>query len=146
MKTSVIALLAGIVFLREIGAAEEVEVFTPDSYGTVAMAGAPTHVVALIDQIRRADMTSWVLSEAKGPKWTLSKVTIIDKDLIMVRLSDGHGAEDMLFDRDDENQWTIIRRVPIGDWKPEDKRRGGRLGLLRFPEPKAQQDETRNPH
>ena len=140
MKPSIIALLVSIAFLQEIGAAEPVQIFMPDAHGTVAMTGAPTHVVDLIDQIKSTDMKSWVLSEEKGSKWLVTRVTIVDTDLISVRLSDGNGAEDVFFDRDYEKHWSIIRRVPVGDWKPKEQRRGDRLSVLRFPEPKAQQD------
>jgi len=140
MKPSIIALLVSMAFLQEIGAAEPVQVFSPDAQGTVSMGGAPPHVVDLIHHIKSADMKSWVLSEEKGSKWLVRRVTIIDTDLILVRLSDGNGAENVLFDRDYEKQWTIIRRMPVGDWKPKDQRRGDRLTALRFPEPKAQQD------
>ncbi len=106
------------------------------------MDGAPTHVVDLIAQIKNTDMKVWVLSEENGSKWLVTKVTIIDTDLISVRLSDGNGSEDVLLDRDHEKHWTIIRRVPLGDWKPKDKRRGDRLSALPFPEPKAPQDSS----
>jgi hypothetical protein len=144
MKPSIIALLVSIAFLQEIGATEPIRIFMPDAHGTVAMTGAPTHVVDLIDQIKITDIKSWVLSEEKGSKWLVTKVTIIDLDLILVRLSDGNGAEDVLFDRDHEKHWTIIRRAPLGDAKPKDQRRGDRLSALRFPEPKAQQDAPSN--
>ena len=144
MKTSIIALLVGLAFLSDIRAVEPIAVFKPDQQGIVALDGAPVHIVELIDKIKSTDMKSWVLSEEKGSKWLVSRVTVIDTDLVLIRLSDGNGAEDVLFDRDYEKHWTIIRRVPVGDWKPKDQRRGDRLSALRFPEPKAQQDATSN--
>lgn len=109
------------------------------------MDGAPPHVADLIEQIKRADMRNWLLSEEKGSRWLVSKVTVIDPDLILVRVSDGNGAEDLLFDRNYEKHWTIIRRAPLGDSKPPDQRRGDRLTALRFPEPKAQQGGAGEP-
>jgi hypothetical protein len=138
MKTSIIAVLAGLALLSVIKAVEPIAVFKPDQQGTVAMEGAPVHIVELIDKIKSTDMKSWLLSEEKGSKWLIRRVTVIDTDLVLIRLSDGNGAEDVLFDRDYEKHWTIIRRAPVGDWKPKDQRRGDRLSVLRFPEPKAQ--------
>jgi hypothetical protein len=140
MKPSIIALLASFFLLQQVRATDPIRVFTPNSHGVVAMDGAPSHVVDLIKQIKGTDMEHWVLSEEKGSKWLVSKVTIIEPDLILVRLSDGNGIEDLLFDRDYEKHWTIIRRAPVGDWKPKDQRRGDRLSALRFPEQEAQQD------
>jgi hypothetical protein len=139
MKTSIIALLACLTFLSDTRANEPVAVFNPDKQGIVALDGAPAHIVALIDEIKSTDMKSWVLSEEKGSKWLVNRVTIVETNLVLVRLSDGNGAEDVLFDRDYEKHWSIIRRVPIGDWKPKDQRRGDRLSVLRFPESNAQQ-------
>jgi hypothetical protein len=144
MKTSIIALSAGLALLSVIRAVEPIAVFKPDQQGTVAMEGAPVHIVELIDEIKSTDMKSWLLSEEKGSKWLISKVTVIDTDLVLIRLSDGNGAEDVLFDRDYEKHWTIIRRAPVGDWKPKDQRRGDRLSVLGFPEPKAQQAAPSN--
>ena len=145
MKSPIIALLASLAILQQPLAAEPSWVFTPNTHGNVAMDGAPIHVVDLIKRIKNTDMKSWVLSEEKGSKWRVSKVTIVDPDLILVRLSDGNGAEDMLLDRDWEKHWTIIRRVPVGDWKPKDQRRGDRLSTLRFPKPEAQQASSGQP-
>ena len=140
MKPSIIAILASFAILYQVKAADPLRVFTPDTHGVVAMDGAPDHVVDLIEQIKGTDMKRWILSEVEGPKWLVSKMTIIEPDLILVRLSDGHGAEDVLFDQDYEKHWTIIRRAPVGDWKPKEQRHGDRLSALRFPEQKAQQD------
>jgi hypothetical protein len=139
MKPSIIALLASLAFLHDVCAVEAIQVFTPDTRGTIAMDGAPPHVVDLIEKIKKSDMQNWLLSEEKGSRWLVRRVTIVDADLILVRLSDGNGAEDLLFDRDYEKHWTIIRRAPLGDSKPKDQRRGHRLTTLSFPEPKAQQ-------
>ncbi|MCG8599212.1 MAG: hypothetical protein MI807_03630 [Verrucomicrobiales bacterium] len=139
MKPSIIAALASLAFLHEVRGGEAIQVFAPDAHGTVALDTAPAHVVDLIDQIKKSDMQNWLLSEEKGSRWLVSKVTIIGDALILVRLSDGNGAEDLLFDRDYEKHWTIIRRTPLGDAKPKDQRLGHRLSALPFPKPKAQQ-------
>ena len=140
MKPSITALLASFALLQQVWATDPVPVFMPDTHGVVAMDGAPAHVVDLIEQIKITDMKRWVLSEEKGSKWLVSKVTIIEPDLVLVRLADGNGAEDVLFDQNYEKHWTIIRRAPVGDWKPKDQRHGDRLGALRFPEREAQLD------
>ena len=144
MKTSIVALLVSLAFLPDIRAVEPIAVFKPDQQGIVALDGAPVYIVELIDKIKSTDMKSWLLSEEKGSKWLVSRVTIIDTDLVLIRLSDGNGAEDVLFDRDYEKHWTIIRRAPVGDWKPKDQRSGDRLSVLRFPEPMAQQAAPSN--
>jgi len=134
MKLSINALWVIIAFCSfEIGAAEPIRIIKPDIQGTISMDGAPPHVTELINQIKTADMKDWILSEEKGSKWIVRGVTIIDVHLVSVSLSDGNGSEDILFDRDLDKRWIIIRRLPLGDWKPVEQRRGDRLSNLRFP-------------
>lgn len=73
-----------------------------------------------------------MLSEEKGSKWLVEKATVVTDDLILITLSDGNGQEDVLFDRDSEKRWSIIRRSPMGDWKQKDQRKGDRLSTYPF--------------
>lgn len=104
------------------------------SGGTSSNDSAP-HVARLVQQVERCDMNEWLLSEDKGSHWGIVEVRVVDDDLVLMELSDGNGAESVLFDRDGGGAWRIVRRLPAGDWKAEGNRNGGRLSVLPFPGP-----------
>ena len=107
----------------------------------VAYEGKEKHVANLVVEVVSCDMNNWLLSEAKGSRWLITKMDILREDLVLLHLSDGNGAETVLFDWDsDANSWTIIRRVPAGDWKPEALKGKGRLSVIPFIPKQAEQE------
>ena len=106
----------------------------------IAFKEGEAHFSQLIDSLHDADMNKWLLSESKGVKWLLSDFKIIDISTIRVNLSDGNGAETVYFDWNKNNKsWTIIKREPIGDWKPLKERKGDRLTNIPFKIKQAEQ-------
>ena len=106
----------------------------------VAFKQGEEHFSQLIGSLHDIDMNTWLLSESKGVKWLLSDFEIIDISTIRVDLSDGNRAETVYFDWNKNNKsWTIIKREPIGDWKPLKERRGDRLTNIPFKTKHAEQ-------
>jgi len=112
--------------------------FKADGSGIVSLATAPDYVAELAEHIGRTEMKRWLLSEEKNVRWLVVSLRIIEDDLIQIELSDGNGAEKILFDRNHDGEWSIIRRSPLGDWKPSEEREGDRLTKLEFPTNKKQ--------
>jgi len=137
LHTSIITVLA--IGLQVVGAAAGEREFKANAAGIISFTDAPVHVAALAQQIKDTDMNRWLLSEDKNVRWMITKVTIVEDNLVLVDLSDGNGVESVLFDRSYDKKWSIIRRNPIGDAKPQNERRGDRLTVLPFPPPKAEQ-------
>ncbi|NWK57631.1 hypothetical protein HW115_18585 [Verrucomicrobiaceae bacterium N1E253] len=146
MRSIIIVILAIFMFaIQGTHGSEEIRILKADEKGVVSLANVSDHIKALIAQIRKTDMNPWLLSEDKNAPWIITQVTIISDDLLIVKLCDGNGLESVIFDRNHEKEWVIIRRHPVGDWKPRSKRRGDRLTNLAFTKNKAEQDAAPNP-
>jgi|688.fasta_scaffold143994_2 hypothetical protein len=92
-----------------------------------------SEVQDLILTIQATDMHPYLLSEFKNQRLHIMNISIFGDSLVVVDLEEGHASETVVFDRDGERGWTIIRRGPIGDWKPKDQRKGDRLTQIPFP-------------
>lgn len=132
MKPLVFTLLAGLLLSSPSTARAEPKVIQIQAAADGKFPDAPEHAAALIQKIHGCDMNPWLLSESNHVRWRATKVTVIEDNLVLVNLSDGNGAESILFDRSPEGSWSILRRLPVGDWKPQAERRGDRLTVLRF--------------
>ena len=136
--------MKSLIFLLSIFATSGLvggEVASASPSSIIAYQGKEKHIANLVAEVVSCDMNKWLLSEAKGSRWLITKIDILREDLVLLHLSDGNGAETALFDWDsDTNSWTIIRRVPVGDWKPEAHKGKGRLSVIPFIPKQAGQD------
>ena len=106
----------------------------------IAFKEGEEHFAQLISSLTIIDMNEWLLSQSKGLRWILDDFKIIDTTTIFLQLSDGHGGENVYFDwNQNKSHWTIIKRSPIGDWKPIKERKGDRLTNLPFKPKQAEQ-------
>ena len=108
------ALLAVLALCSQAARAEEVwKSSKANSDGAICLDGAPAYVSALARQIEEVDMNRWRLSEDKGVRWLITKVAVVDDDLVLVDLTDGNGEESVLFDRGREKGWSIVSRTSL---------------------------------
>ena len=106
----------------------------------------PPQVQKLVIEIQSIDMQPYLLSELKNHRLLVVQFNILEDSLVVMDFDDGHGEEKVVFDFDDKQGWTIIRRSPLGDWKPKGQRRGDRLTPIPFPvESGASQPSTKKP-
>lgn len=129
LPTLVFALV--LAFIADLRA--EVQTFVNDSNWEKSISQMPSEVQELVLAIQATDMHPYLLSEFKNLRLHLMKICIFDDSLIVVDIEEGHASEIVVFDRDGERGWTIIRRAPLGDWKPKDQRKGDRLTQIPFP-------------
>jgi|GEM_PF-4109958 len=110
------------------------------------VAEMPPQVQKLVRKIQSIDMHPYLLSELKNNRLLISNFQLLEDSLVMMDFDEGHTKEKVLFDFDEARGWTIIRRSPLGDWKPKDQRKGDRLTSILFPtEPGASQPSTKKP-
>ncbi|WP_395745729.1 hypothetical protein [Prosthecobacter sp.] len=100
----------------------------------------------LMHAIKTTDMHPYLLSELKNHTLLVTDVNVLEDSFVVVAIEDGHGGEKVAFDFDEQGGWTIIRRSPVGDWKPKEQRKGDRLTHIPFPtETAAPQPGTKKP-
>ena len=128
-STIVFALI--LAFIPNLRA--EVQTFVNDSSWKKSISQMPSEVQDLVLAIQATDMHPYLLSEFKNQRLHIMSISIFGDSLVVVDLEEGHASETVVFDRDGERGWTIIRRGPIGDWKPKDQRKGDRLTQIPFP-------------
>ncbi len=97
------------------------------------VAEMPPQVQQLVRKIQSMDMHPYLLSELKNNRLLVSHFTILEDSLVMMTFDEGHTAEKVLFDFEEARGWTILRRSPLGDWRPKDQRNGDRLTPIPFP-------------
>ena len=145
MKSILTLALLSLILVQGSASAGEFKVFRANSI-EIARKDVPTSVSNLIDCISKSDMNRILLSEDKNVRWLITKVEILTDDLIHITLSDGNGIEAILCDYSPKKEWSIIRRTPIGDWKPAMDRRGDRLTVIPLLNPKAEQAVSSDGH
>jgi hypothetical protein len=111
----------------------EVQTFVNGSNWEKSISQMPSEVQDLVLAIQATDMHPYLLSEFKNLRLHLMKICIFDDSLVIVDIEEGHASETVVFDRDGERGWTIIRRQPLSDWKPKERRKGDRLTQISFP-------------
>ena len=97
------------------------------------VAEMPPQVQKLVRKIQSIDMHRYLLSELKNNRLLVSNFNILEDSLVVMDFDEGHTKEKVLFDFDEARGWTIIRRSPLGDWKPKGQRNGDRLTPIPFP-------------
>lgn len=98
----------------------------------------PDSVKDLVEFIYGTEINPFLLTANSRVQSRVEKVTVLEPKLVILSLSDGHGIERILMDCDDSGSWKIIRKSPSGDWKPEELRNSGRLGVIPFPGPQTE--------
>lgn len=93
----------------------------------------PPQVQKLMLAIKATDLHPYLLSELKKHTLLVTHLKVLEDSLVVIDIEEGHGGENVVFDFDAEEGWSIIRRSPQADWKPKEQRRGGRLTRILFP-------------
>ncbi len=110
------------------------------------VAEMPPQVQKLVRKIQSMDMHPYLLSELKNNRLLVSNFIILEDSLVVMDFDEGHTKEKVLFDFDETRGWTIIRRSPLSDWKPQGQRNGDRLTPIPFPvEAGASEPITKKP-
>jgi hypothetical protein len=127
--TKVLVLI--LAFIADLRAG--VQTFRNEGNWDKTISQMPSQVQDLVLTIQATDMHPYLLSEFKNQRLHIMSISIHDDSLVVLDIEEGHASENVVFDRDGERGWTIIRRAPWGDWKPEGQRKGGRLTAIPFP-------------
>jgi len=109
MNFLIIAIVStlSLSFITSVSADEQ-KIIKLTAREKILLKGLPQYVTSLVKRIKASDMNRWLLSENMYTRWQIMRVRMIEDDLVLVDLSDGHGAESVLFDRDYYKKWKIL--------------------------------------
>ena len=135
-------MVCALLFASQLKA--ETRFFAEDEEWAAKVEQMPPQVQKLMHAIKSTDMHPYLLSELKNHRLLVTHVDVLENSLVVIDIEEGHGQEKVVFDFEEGRGWTIIRRSPVGDWKPKEQRRGDRLTHIPFPtEPGASQPSTK---